>query len=145
MPECRNVSPLQCVTYDHDGTRLVAVFNFWQKGEAFFTLKTRGLASGTYVVEREDGRLYVPDSATTGVSARTLDTTGIRLSVGVARTRVFRIRPLRPTDESAPRETASDVAARLESQRPALERAADEDAEYEKQNGDIVLDSLPVI
>ena len=145
LPDCRNVSPLQCVTYDHDDARIVAVFNFWQKGEAFFTLKTRGLATGSYVVEREDGCLCAPDSATTGVSARTLETTGIRLSVGAARTRVFRIRPLRPTDESAPRETDADVAARLEAQRPILQRAAAEDAEYEKLNGDIVLDSLPVI
>ena len=97
------------------------------------------------MVEREDGRLCMPDSATMGISARTLETTGLRLSVGAARTRVFRIRPLRPKDKSAPRETTTDVASRLEAQRPALQRAASEDAKYEKQNGDIVLDSLPVI
>ena len=143
LPEYRNISPLQSVSYDLDGTRIVAVFNFWQKGEAFFTLKTKGLKRGRYEIRLEDGTRRVPSAKRAFYSAEEL-AAGVKLSVGAARTRVFEIRPF-----SGPSATASETDeafdARFGAQRPQLEQRAAEDAEYERNNGDVVYDPMPVI
>ena len=39
LPHARDISPLQCTAFEKDGTRIVAVLNFREKGEAFFDLK----------------------------------------------------------------------------------------------------------
>ena len=68
----------------------------------------------------------------------------MKLSVGAARTRVFEIRPVgsRVTDRT---ETDAAFNARFNARRAELERNAAEDAEYERSNGDVVYDSMPVI
>ena len=144
LPGCRNISPLQCVSYDKDGARIVAVFNFWQKGEAFFTLKAKGLKPGLYTICKEDGTLRIPGRSGIVYTAETLAGAGVRLSVGAARTRVFEIRPF-SQNATAHAESDADYDRRLDSLRPTLERAAKEDAEYEKANGEVVYDSMPVI
>ena len=143
LPDYRNVSPLQRVAYDLGGSRMVAVFNFWQKGEAFLTLKAKGLKPGRYEVCMEDGTLRVPSAGSRTYSAEALAETGVRVSVGAARTKVFVIRPSGGT--SAELETDADFDARFNARRSELERKAAEDAEYERQNGDVVYDPMPVI
>ena len=143
LPECRDISPLQCVSYDLDGARIVAVFNFWQKGEAFFTLKAKGLKPGRYEVRLENGTLRVPGDGRTAYSAEEL-AAGVKLSVGAVRTRVFEIRPSGSAGSAAV-ETDKAFDARLNAVRPVLERLATEDVEYERNNGDVIYDPMPVI
>ena len=58
VPAATNVTFLQHAAFDREGARIVAVLNFWQKGEAFFTLRAKGLADGDYAVVDEKGVLY---------------------------------------------------------------------------------------
>ena len=93
LPEYRDISPLQSVSYDLGQSRIVAVLNFWQKGEAFFTLKAKGLKPGRYVIRKEDGSIRAPGNGKAYYTAEELAGSGVRLSVGAVRTRVFEIRP----------------------------------------------------
>ena len=144
LETCRNISPLQCVSYDRSGKRMVAVFNFWDRGEAFFTLKAEGLAPGRYEIVREDGTVRVPDLKMRHYSAETLSSAGVRLSVGAARTCVFEIRPCEGA-RTGDVETDDGFGARLKSRSGELGRLAVEDAEMEKANGERPCDSMPVI
>ena len=144
LSDCRNISPLQYVSYDCNGKRMVAVFNFWEKGEAFFNLKAEGLAIGRYEIVREDGKMRVPSRTVRSYSAETLASEGVRLSVGAARTCVFVIRPCEG-GQSGGVETDDDFETRLKSRSGELRRLAVEDAEMEKANGEIPCDSMPVI
>ena len=129
-----DVPMLQCVSYDLGGRRIAAVFNFWQKGEAFFTLRAKGLKPGRYEVVMEDGSLRVHDGSRTSYTAEEL-AEGVALSVGASRTRVFEIRPCGTVKAAASAETDASFGARFDAARSKLERAAAEDAEYEKANG----------
>ena len=136
IPAYVNVPMLQLAAYDKGGVRTVAVFNFWEKGEAFFTLKASGLAAGDYALVDEKGVLYAKDGARAGWTAQDL-AAGVALQVGAARTRVFEIRP---ASDAALRDvtavlTASDVKASYEAAKPALGKAAAEDAAYEEAEG----------
>ena len=126
---------LQKAVYRHDGGLVVAVFNFWEKGEAFFDLKASGLA-GDWVVVDEAGVLYAKDAATASWTPAEL-ARGVRLQAGAARTRVFELRPAASAALAGVKAvlTAADVAAAYEAARPALKKAADEDAKYEAANG----------
>ena len=135
LPNYKNVPMLQKAVFDHAGVRTVAVFNFWEKGEAFFDLKAGGL-SGDWVVVDEAGVLYAKDAATASWTAEEL-ARGVRLQAGAARTRVFE---LRPASESTMADvkavmTAEEMAAAYGAARPALRKAADADARYEAANG----------
>ena len=145
LPEYRDLSPLQSVSYDLGESRIVAVLNFWQKGEAFFTLKAKGLKPGRYQIVKEDSTLRVPGNGKAFYTAEELASTGVKLSVGAARTRVFEIRPIGSRVTSDRTETDAAFDARFNARRAELERNAADDAEYERSNGDVVYDSMPVI
>lgn len=144
LPACRDVSPLQSVSYELKNSRIVSVFNFWQKGEAYFTLKVRNLSDGRYEIAGEDGIFRVPSAARRYWTAQELSSKGAGLSVGAARTHVFEIRPY--TGEPQARIfTDVDFDAQLKRCRQRLEQAVQEDIEYEKENGEVPRDSMPVI
>ena len=123
---------------------MVAVFNFWDKGEAFFNLKVEGLAPGRYEIVREDGKMRVPSRTVRSYSAETLASKGVRLSVGAARTCVFVIRPCEG-GQAGVVETDDDFEARLKTRSGELRRLSIEDAKVEEANGEIPCDSMPVI
>ena len=113
------------------------MFNFWEWGEAFFDLCARDLPEGEYVVVDEAGILYAKDSRVASWTAAEL-ARGVRLQVGLCRTRVLEIRPASGASAMkgvAAVLTASDMAAAYEAARPALEKAAAKDAEYEAAEG----------
>ena len=132
LPKVTDVSPLLHAAYELDGTRIVAVFNFWEKGDAFFDLKAMELSgdyaiiSGRRVVAKADGSRFH--------SAAEL-AAGVRLTVGAARTRVFELVPADRADASLPVVTTAQIAAKYEAQRPALAMAAAEDAAEESASG----------
>lgn len=136
LPKAKNVPMLQHAAYDGGGVRTVAVFNFWERGAAYFDLRTTDLASGSYVVVDEDGILYAKDERTDTWTAAEL-AAGIRLQTGAARTRVFAIRPATADARADVKSvlTSADLAEAYRAALPGLKQAADEDAAYEKAEG----------
>ena len=94
---------------------------------------------------KEDGTLRVPGNGKAFYTAEELASTGVKLSVGAVRTRVFEIRPIGSRVTSDRTETDAAFDARFGARRSELERAAADDAEYERSNGDVVYDPMPVI
>lgn len=146
LPEYNDLSPLQTIAWRKDGTVIVAAFNFWDHGEAFFNLKVSGL-KGRYAIVDEQGVARVKDSERTTWSAEELAGSGVKLVVGAARTRVFELRPAGDGVFGDAKSVLTDAAlkALYESRREALGAEAKKDAEAEAQNDEIVYDSMPVI
>ena len=124
-----NMSPLQVVAYELGGARIAAVFNFWEKGAAFFDLKAKGLASGRYFVVDEDGLAYPKEDGEAWTAEELAS--GIRLAVGAARTKVFELRPAVDAPKIAVRVKPSDLALEFAARRERLRAAADADAREE--------------
>jgi len=143
VPWSRNASMLQTRAFSHGGVRIVAVFNFWQKGEAFFDLKARGL-DGKFRLVDEDGVIYVKDDGSEIWSADEL-AAGIRLMVGASRTKVYEIVPEAKAISGRSVITPTDVEMMYRSSRERLRKAADEDRRYEKNNGTPTRNCYPMI
>ena len=132
VPASTNMSMLQVRAYELGASRIAAVFNFWEKGEAFFDLRVKELPVGDYFVTDEDGTVYSGGGAAGTGTARELDG-GIRLVVGAARTKVFEIRSaakFRPVAGSL-RMTPEKLAALFAVRREALASLAEADAAEE--------------
>jgi hypothetical protein len=132
VPASTNMSMLQVRAYELGASRIAAVFNFWEKGEAFFDLRVKELPVGDYFVTDEDGTVYSGGGAAGTWTARELDG-GIRLVVGAARTKVFEIRSaakFRPAAGSL-RMTPEKLAALFAVRREALASLAEADAAEE--------------
>ena len=133
LPHVRNISPLQCAAFEKDGTRIVAVLNFWEKGEAFFDLKADGL-KGEYAIVSEDGTLFAKGEKHRFWDAAEL-AAGVWLGVGAARTKVFELRPADGHAMDGVRDimTMPRLQEVFRQREKALRAAAAEDAEQEKQ------------
>ncbi len=144
LPSCTNVSPLQVASYDLNGGRVVAVFNFWEKGSAFFTMKAKGLKAGDYTVLADGRMLWTPGG---GRLAWTADefSDGIFLGVGAARTVAFEIRPAADGHEkrASSEMTTARARAAFERFRPALEKASAADHAQEHEKGCLIEDLPP--
>ena len=125
----KKVPQVFTTSYDFRGLRIVAVFNCWRRGEAFFTLKQTGLAEGEYAVVSEDGVLWADSRAKATWTAEEL-AKGVFLSVGCCRTRVFEIVPAgdRPLTEPKSVMTAERLRAAYAERKADLARLAAEDA-----------------
>ena len=145
LPRCTDVPLLQTASYDKDGVRIVAVFNFWQKGEAFFDLKAAGLQADRVSIVSERGELRAKSRTETTWTSRELAERGVRLSVGASRCRVFEIRPASAAIAPVSIVTDAALGSALESRRNPLREAAARDAEDERENGVIAADGLPVL
>jgi len=134
LPKLVNASLLQKLAHEKDGRRIVAVFNFWDWAEAFFTLKATGLAAGEYTLVDEKGVRYTPSAAKATWSAAEL-AKGVFLEVPKTSTRVFEIVPAGEKVARTKTMTAADVRARFAARRSELARLAAADRDYEKANG----------
>lgn len=144
LPDEKDVPMFQTVAWEKDGRRIVAVFNFWQKGEAFLRLKVSGLDGRVAVVD-ETGVLSAADEKTPLRAGADLAANGIPVVVPAARCRVFEFRTDGDWKDATSVLTDAAVRRLLESRRGALEKAAADDARRENANGPIVTDSMPVI
>ena len=133
LPKYRDVPMLQHAAYDWKGGRLVAAFNFWDKGEAFFTLRLRGLATGDYRVVDEDGVLYPKSRFSSAWSASDL-ANGVKLVVGAARTKAFFVMPEKTAPQATKALSQEDVETLYRTRQPTLSAAAEADAKYERAN-----------
>ena len=133
LPKWRNVPMLQQATWESGDGRIVAALNFWERGEAFFRVKVRGLASGRYYVVDEDGVLYVPGGVGKSWTAEPLAKGDLMLCVGAARTKVFEVVPAdRPCGPFRSRMTAGRMASLYASRRAVLAKFAAEDVAAER-------------
>ena len=102
-PVVKDVSLLQYAAYDHQGSRIVAVLNFSDYADAFFTLKSGGM-KGRFLLVDDKGVIYRPGRWRKTWSGEEL-AKGVLLYTGAARTRVFFIVPegsgLAPKAESS--------------------------------------------
>lgn len=144
LPDCNDKSMLQTVSWRRAGKTIVAVMNFWQKGEAFFNLKVRGLASAYSIVD-ENGVLRVHDKATRVWSAKELAETGVRLAVPACRTVVFEFR-----EDAAETGATSVLTDRhwedvFRARQAALRQKAEVDKAEENSTDAIAVDYMPNI
>ena len=146
LPAATNVLPLQVASYDLNGGRVVAALNFWEKGAAFFTLKAKGLAPGSYTVVADGKTLWTPGGGKQTWTAAELEK-GIFLGVGAARTVAFEICPAAENRHRLVQDefTAEAARAAYERLRPALEKEAAIDKARERETGYILEDFLPEI
>lgn len=146
LPQTTNISPLCSAAFDRDGSRIVAVINFWEDAEAFFTLRCRGLAAGNYTVISDRRTLWTKDDGTATYSAAELEK-GVFVVLGKARTKVFEIRPsgMGAAADAVEKMDAADVRRLYEELRPALRREADRD--HAEETGRTILnpDGTPLI
>jgi hypothetical protein len=124
---------LQSVAYEHQGARIVALFNFWEKGEAFFTLRCMGLPPGEYKIVDENSVVYLNNAGRVKRTAEEL-AQGVFLSVGAARTKVFEIRPAASAIKLSAKMSEKRLKEIYASRRVQLSAAARADAEYEAAN-----------
>lgn len=116
---------LQTVEYELEGKRLVAVGNFWEKGDAFFTLKLGGLPEGRYTIReplfnRQHGKAG-------GFSAEELRE-GVLLHVGSLRWAFFVVEPNQEGNVIDELMSQGEIRDAMESRLPAIEKAM----EFEK-------------
>jgi hypothetical protein len=143
VPWSKNASMLQARAFSYGGVRIVAVLNFWQKGEAFFDLKARGL-DGKFRLVDEDGVIYIRDDGSELWSASEL-AAGVRLMVGASRTKVYEIVPESKTVSGKSVIAPSDIKGLYRESRQRLREAAEEDRRYEKINATPTRDCYPMI
>lgn len=144
LPDVRDASRLQTVAWRLGDRTIVAVFNFWERGEAFFDLRVSGL-SGKVAVVDERGVLRAADRRHATYDGVALAAEGVRLVVPAARCRVFEFRADGHLDDATSVLTDDDVRTLYELRRGDLRRAAEEDAAREREYGPATEDYMPVI
>ncbi|MFA6721535.1 MAG: hypothetical protein WCR92_09000, partial [Candidatus Cloacimonadaceae bacterium] len=137
LPKITDVPMLQHAAYRLDEKTIVAVFNFWEKGSAFFQLQLAGLPPENKYQIVSDGKLFAPgktgffSSANYYTGAQLAD--GVELFVGAVRCAVFSIVPAgeyRKVDFSL-----ADIREFRQKLLPELTSAAREDELYEERYG----------
>ena len=144
LPDEHGVSMLQAVAWERGGRRIVAVFNFWQGGEAFFNLKLSGMSGSVAIVDEKDV-LRAIDAQTLRWDAKALAEKGVNLAVPASRCRVFEFRSDGSVDDATSIFTDAELQRVLDSRRERLEKAAQKDAEQEDANGPPFHEFMPVI
>ena len=132
LPTSNDMSQLQHVAFGKDALTIVAAFNAWQEGEAFFRLKAV-VPSGRYKIVSDDGVVWAgvsPDGSWTHMELAQ----GVPLAVGACRCRVFEICPVEKNGLTAATHRMSQrrLAEIFASRRMALAEAAKRDAELAK-------------
>lgn len=132
LPEAKDMSQLQHAAFRKDGLTVVAAYNAWQEGEAFFRLKA-GVPPGEWEIVSDDGTVWTGD-ASDGRWTRDDLARGVPLAVGACRCRMFEIRPAGRAGLTVPthRMTGKRLAEIFAERRPALVEAAKRDAELAK-------------
>ncbi len=143
VPEGR-ASPLQFVAWRRGNRTIVAVFNFWQKGEAFFGLKVAGL-SGKVAIVDDTATLRAKSAKETRWDAAALAKDGVALAVPASRCRVFEFRGDGELGDATSLMTDATFERIFLERKSALEKAAREDAAYEEGSGPVGADYMPVI
>ena len=127
LPAATNVSLLCSSSYQLGDSRIVAALTFWEKGEAFFTLKCRGLKKGGHSLVSDRKTLWTRGNKAVWSEADLEK--GVFVQVGALRTKVFEIRPVGEWVEATAKDRMdeADVQRRYAAVRDALRSVAEED------------------
>lgn len=147
LPGQNGISLLQSRAFEgKKGRMIVAVFNFWDRGEAYFRLKVDGL-KGDFEVVSESGMLRASSFSRRRYSGGELCTKGVELVVGAARCVVFELRPSGDRSGTPADSILTDDELRRihDSRRQKLSFEAGLDSKCEAANDALYPDWMPVL
>lgn len=125
FPEMLPVDMLQTLGFKLDGKYLVAVGNFWEKGDVFFKLSVKGLDKNTqYVVCQSDMKRCFTGDKNAFFTGAELEN-GVLLHAGALRWAFFVIEPFKEKTDYGRKITVSDVNAAMNKHLPGITKAAD--------------------
>lgn len=137
LPELDDVPMLQHVAYEKDGKIIVPVFNFWEKGSAFFSLQISGLPNESRYQLSCAEQYFAPERSFfrqrkyfTGSELAS----GISLFAGAMRCLVYEFVPA-DSSSVAISYSPADVRQLRSKLLPELTAAAAADQEYEERYG----------
>ena len=143
IPRYKNEPMLQVAAYRLGDKRIAAVFNFWEKGEAFFTFRLAGLdPEKSYTVTCGDDQ-FVPAAGRSVYTGAEL-AKGIPLHAGAARCAVYEILPAGKALTGKTLWSAEKLDQLYRSRRPELAKEAEADRKFEELNNpkDIALEDM---
>lgn len=123
------VSPLQHIAYELNSKWIVAVFNFWEKGECFFSLKLSGLPSAEKYHLIANGHQF---ASSKGYYTGSELAEGVPLHAGAVRCVVYELIPGKANGDFWTPERLADLR---KERLPQLRKAKQEDDNYEKRFG----------
>ncbi len=117
---------IQSVECQRDNKRLIAVGNFWQKGEVFLRLKVEGTKANTrYVLwEPSEKRHYVNEKGEVALSAQEL-AKGLTVHVGALRYAFFVLEPHQANADYGNAVSPQFMAETIKSRLPTIQKAFD--------------------
>lgn len=132
LPGLKNSSLLKVMQFELGNKRLIAVGNFWEKGESFFTLKINGLPSGNYIVnEPLPKRTYAKNNNEISFSSSELEK-GILLHAGALRWVFFVVEPFSKNMQTENIVMQDDVYDTMNKRLPAIEKVMKWEKDYRK-------------
>jgi hypothetical protein len=115
----QNASLLQSWEFTRDGERLLAVGNFWERGECFFKLKVTAPAGQYLLREPLTGRVYGAPLTAAQLSQ------GVLLHVGALRVAWFTLEPYRTGTKVTSLVRPDQMQTAMKERLPAIRKAAD--------------------
>ena len=143
IPKYKNEPMLQVAAYRLGDKRIAAIFNFWEKGEAFFTFRLAGLDPEKSYTVTCGGDQFVPAAGRSVYTGAEL-AKGIPLHAGAARCAVYEILPAGKALTGKTLWSAEKLDQLYRSRRPELAKEAEADRKFEELNNpkDIALEDM---
>ncbi|NMA21359.1 MAG: hypothetical protein GX927_12345, partial [Lentisphaerae bacterium] len=138
LPELTDVPMLQHVAYERDGKIIVPVFNFWEKGSAFFIMQVAGLPEKARYQLSCGEQLFAPGCSffrTKKYYTGSELASGVELFAGAMRCLVYEIIPATEKISGEAVCTPTQVRQLREGQLAELTKAVAADHEYEDRYG----------
>lgn len=119
------------VEYELNGNRMIALGNFWQKGEAFVKLSVTGLKDGErYVLRQPDLKIvYTGSSGKVELSAKELQD-GILVHIGALRFAFFTVEPYKNGADYGTLIKPDDMKKLMDSRMPEIKKAMEFENKY---------------
>ncbi len=137
---------VQVVEYELGAKRLIAIGNFWQKGECFFKLMVPGLQKNArYTVTQPVGkRCFIPAPERQYFTGKEL-ADGILLQTGALRWNIYVIEPYNPKSNYGTPLDQAFMQHALEDSLPQIKKAIQWEKEYRKKSksSSVLTNKLP--
>jgi hypothetical protein len=133
LPELKTAKIIQTAEFKLGNKRLVAVGNFWQKGECFLKLSSTELKpAGRYVISQPvEKHCFTPDSKRTYWTGSELNK-GVLLHVGALRWAFYVIEPYKANAAYGTAITNNEVKSQLKKRLPIIKKAIRWENQYHK-------------
>ncbi len=136
LPMLKDAKLIQYEEFQLEDKRLIAVGNFWQKGECFFKLTMNDLKpDGRYIVSQSRlNRCFTPDDQRVYWTGKELQS-GILLQVGALRWAFYTVEPYNPQVNYAVKLPQQFMRNEKQRRLPAIIKAVDWEKGYLKKLG----------